>query len=88
MKAQVASGLPLARAANSTTPTTGWVADPNGRGTLSIITSCSLTMGLCVWSALHLNIPSSKGKAAQSWLRNIKWMLMILFGPELVVYGA
>lgn len=88
MRAQVASALPLARATDSTTSTTGWVADPDGRGTLSIITSCVLTMGLCVWSALHLNIPSSKETTAQSWLRNIKWMLMGILGPELVVYGA
>lgn len=88
IKAQVVSGLPLARAASFMAPTTGWVADPSGRGTLSIITSCVLTMGLCVWSALHLNIPSWKETTVQMWLRNIKWMLMGLFGPELVVFGA
>jgi hypothetical protein len=37
---------------------------------------------------LHRNIPTSEGKVAQSWLRNLKWMLMEPFFPELVVYDT
>ena len=88
IKAQVGSGSPLARATKYTDPTTGWVYEPNQRGTFAIISSCALTIGLCVWSALHLNIPSSKQTVARSWVRNIVWVLMGLFGPELVVFGA
>jgi hypothetical protein len=34
-----------------------WQPGPEGRGTLSILWSCVLTMILCVWTALHLNVP-------------------------------
>jgi len=45
-------------------------------------------MGLCVWSALHLNIPSKRHGVVQFWLRNVKWMLTGLLAPELVVFAA
>ena len=73
---------------NVTADTLGWVSDPNYRSTMSIITSCIVTMGLCVWSALHLNIPSGRDGLIRIWLRNIKWMFVGVFGPELVVFAA
>ena len=85
VQTHLASGLPLT---NPTVLTVGWVSDSPQRGTLSIITSCLLTMGLCVWSALHLNIPSNHQGAVQLWLRTVKWMLVGLLGPELVVFAA
>ena len=27
-----------------------WVRDPNGRGTVGLLLSCVLTLGLCVWT--------------------------------------
>jgi len=49
--------LCLASAAGEDDSTVGWVSDPNGRGTLSLIISCVVTFTLCVWSALHVNVP-------------------------------
>ena len=46
-------------AANSTAR---WRPEPDVRGTFSILSSCLITLGLCAWSALHLNVPES-GKA-------------------------
>jgi hypothetical protein len=34
---------------NSTEQQVGWISAPNYRDTLSIITSCVITMGICVW---------------------------------------
>lgn len=39
----------------------GWVAEPQGRGTWSIIWSCLVTIILCTWSVLHLDVPSEHG---------------------------
>ena len=81
--------VPTAIASNSTlTATVGWVADPTGRGTFSLIFSCLLTLGLCVWSAMHLNIPPHDESPAQSWMRNFRWGLTGVVAPELVVFAA
>lgn len=84
----VAAGSMSVSNSTSTVITVGWVEDAPQRGTLSIITSCILTMGLCVWSALHLNIPPKIEKTARCWTRNFRWMLLGLFAPELVVFTA
>ena len=68
--------------------TVGWVSDPNGRGTLGLILSCLLTLGLCVWSAMHLNIPQKDETRPQYWARNCKWVLLGVLIPELVVLSA
>ena len=71
-----------------TTSTVGWVGDPNGRGTVSLLTSCLITLGLCVWSSIHLNIPPRRLSSLRLGLRYAKWGLLGIFGPELVVYSA
>lgn len=72
----------------TTTDTVGWVGDPNGRGTLSLVISSLLTLGLCVWSAMHLNIPPRGETEAQIWIKNLKWGLVGVVAPELVVFAA
>ncbi|MCJ1244284.1 hypothetical protein MMC30_001482 [Trapelia coarctata] len=69
-------------------PTVGWVSDPNGRGTLGLIISCLLTLGFCVWSAMHLNIPVKKETQLQYWLRSLKWVALGVLIPELVILAA
>lgn len=68
--------------------TIGWVSEPDGRGTFSLMTSCMLTLSLCVWSAMHLNIPHYRESTWQFWLRHVKWGLVGVFAPELVVFAA
>lgn len=36
--------------------TASWRPEPKYRGTYSILSSCLITMALCVWSAVHLNL--------------------------------
>ena len=80
---------PIAFATNSsTTDTVGWVSDPIGRGTFSLVCSCVLTLGLCVWSAMHLNIPPHDEQPAQIWIRNMRWGLVGVVAPELIVFAA
>jgi hypothetical protein len=68
--------------------TVGWVSDPDGRGTFSLIISCLLALGLCVWSALHLNIPAKGESQRQYWFRQAKWSLCGVLIPEIVVLLA
>lgn len=66
----------------------GWVSDPNGRGTAGLITSCVVTLCLCAWSALHLNIPPKGESRRAYWVRNLQWIFLGLIIPELVILSA
>ncbi|KAI5804847.1 hypothetical protein DFH27DRAFT_480753, partial [Peziza echinospora] len=81
---------------NSTEPI--WVSTPQ-RTTADLVSSCVLTLILCVWTAVHLNIPSPlergvnsgrkrKSRALIALAKRVKWMLIALFAPELVLYTA
>lgn len=68
----------------------GYVDDPAGRGTASLVLSCVLTLVLCVWSALHLNVPSQSRRrrlVETLWL-NFRWIVAGIYAPELVVFVA
>ncbi|MCJ1375338.1 hypothetical protein MMC20_006573 [Loxospora ochrophaea] len=46
-------------------------------------------MALCVWTAIHLNVPrKGKGSTRERILRKSGWALLGLLAPELVVYAA
>ena len=66
----------------------GFVGDPNGRGTISLLISCLLTLLLCVWSALHLNVPHQRSGSFDTCFRNFRWVLAGIYAPELVVFTA
>lgn len=69
--------------------TVGWQSDPNnGRGTFSLVSSCLLTLIICVYSAVHLNVPPPRESTMRYWARTIKWGLWGVFGPELVLFVA
>lgn len=67
--------------------TTAWVAEPTVRGTWGILSTCILTISLCVWTAVHLNIPEHRKTKRQIW-RKFKWLLLGLLAPEMVAYVA
>lgn len=63
---------------------TGWVNQPDGRGTWSIIQTCVVTLVLCSYSSLVLNVFSGKGRI--SFMKDkLRWMLFTLFWPEITL---
>lgn len=66
----------------------GYTQDPSGRGTVSLIINCLLTLVLCVWSALHLNVPAQNQTRLQKVLLNVRWIIGGIYAPELVVFAA
>ena len=67
--------------------TARWQPEPGVRGTWSILWSCLITLGLCAWSTLHLNVPEF-GKANQQFWVKTRWLLCIIFAPEVVSFGG
>jgi hypothetical protein len=63
----------------------GWQPTLNSRGTADIIITCLITISLCIWSALHLNVPGEKGS---QFLAKIYWMALALVAPEIVAFTA
>ncbi|KAF2142451.1 uncharacterized protein K452DRAFT_270118 [Aplosporella prunicola CBS 121167] len=67
--------------------TTSWQPEPTTRGTFSILSTCLVTLSLCVWTAVHLNIPAYGQVDRQKW-RKLRWLTFTLFAPELVILTA
>ncbi|KAF7192966.1 hypothetical protein HII31_05697 [Pseudocercospora fuligena] len=66
----------------------GFQQQPDGRGTLTILFSCLLTLSLCVWSATHLDLPRLRESKWQYTFKYLKWSLVGLFAPELIIWVA
>lgn len=67
------------------------VPEPIGRGTWSLLYSCVFTLALCVWTAVHPNIPAQdEGKWRRTHIfgRRLKWVVIALFAPEVILYIA
>jgi hypothetical protein len=61
-----------------------WIPEPKARGTYTILSTCVITMLLCVWTAVHLNLPEPRGFGHQLG-RKIGWLIMGLLAPEMVL---
>ncbi|KAF2689393.1 hypothetical protein K458DRAFT_279966, partial [Lentithecium fluviatile CBS 122367] len=67
-----------------------WHLEPTFRGTFSILSSCMITIALCVWTAVHLNIPEP---GQHGWLcrqnrRKVFWLVLGMFAPGVIAWVA
>lgn len=65
----------------------GWIPEPEGRGTWSIVWSCLATVFICTWSALHLDVPTRHGRW-YLFFRKVGYMLGAVMAPELILGEA
>lgn len=64
-----------------------WVGEPNTRGSMTIVTTCLITLGLCVWTSIHVNVQINQLPFYR--LRHkVKTSLTALLFPNLVVQRA
>ena len=72
-----------------------WQPPPNSRGSFEILSTCLITLGLCIWTAVHLNIPERYQRAKYKksdpryWvlpqtIRKVGWLVMGMRAPEMV----
>ncbi|KAI5797328.1 hypothetical protein DFH27DRAFT_483737 [Peziza echinospora] len=71
-----------------------WVSGENKRTTFDLLSTCILTLIVCIWTAVHLNIPprherkrGTVGMLKRGWGR-VKWMIIGLLAPEIVLFIA
>jgi len=62
----------------------GWTSSPDGRGTIDVLYSCGLTMFLCAWSILCLNVPSKDENTFQILWRKMSLTALGILCPELI----
>ena len=75
-------------ATNTTSPTNPpylWEGEPKKRGTFGIISFCFSTLIICIWSALHFNIPIRRYTATRRLFLQVSWMFIALLAPELLL---
>ncbi len=66
----------------------GWVSQPNNRGTFDILSYCLLTIVVCIFTLLCLNVPGPEETAWQILRRRVFWMVVAISGPEFVLTYA
>lgn len=66
----------------------GWVNEPDGRGTWSILSTCILTILLCCWSSVYPNIPARSDGPFEQGLGKFYLFLVGLIGPEILIVIA
>ncbi|KZV86636.1 hypothetical protein EXIGLDRAFT_621703 [Exidia glandulosa HHB12029] len=65
-----------------------WSNSPGARGTLNIFWLCISTLGLCVWNAVHPDVPRPNTPRWRVFGKRV-WMLFVgLFMPEMLVLVA
>jgi len=64
-----------------------WALEPSGRRTYSLLLSYFLTLSLCVWTSIHLNI-CSRNSTILSTALHVFAAAAVVFGPEFVVLAA
>ncbi|KAH9214331.1 hypothetical protein DL95DRAFT_281021, partial [Leptodontidium sp. 2 PMI_412] len=63
-----------------------WQPEPALRGTFTIITTCAITLLLCVYSSVHLNLPAINQRRTLVWLRRTAWILGAPLAPEYIIF--
>lgn len=72
----------------SSNVTIKWQPEPALRGTFTIITTCAITLLLCVYSSVHLNLPAINQRRTLVWLRRTAWILGAPLAPEYIIFTA
>ncbi|KAL9012853.1 MAG: hypothetical protein Q9173_002404 [Seirophora scorigena] len=80
--------LSVVSASQNSTEVSGWVNDPDGRGTFTILSSCTFTLSLCVYTSIHLNVRPYKQTELRAWIETTKWVFFGILAPELMVFVA
>ena len=72
----------------NSTDRVGWQRSDQARGTYDILSTCILTMLLCVWNAVHLNVPVPGTGFWGLFFRKAGWLTLGLLCPEMLAYTA
>ncbi|KAK4456456.1 hypothetical protein QBC42DRAFT_281278 [Cladorrhinum samala] len=81
-------GLALPLEPRNPEPTYAYYPNPTGRGTVGLVYTCLLTLALCLWTAMHPDVPFCRGSWLYKPAYKITWMVLAIILPEFVVCCA
>ncbi|KAF8246092.1 hypothetical protein K440DRAFT_685798 [Wilcoxina mikolae CBS 423.85] len=84
-----ADALPLTHPTGPASPS--YVPGPRGRGTVDLLLSATITLTICVYTSIHLNITPRKSYIfgiQKSSVYKFYWVLVALVAPEFVLFAA
>ncbi|MCJ1446973.1 MAG: hypothetical protein MMC23_007481 [Stictis urceolatum] len=67
---------------------TGWVDQPNFRGTWDILWTCLVTVFISTYTLLCLNVPPRSDSSLEIVFQRICWMCLAIMAPEIVLTYA
>ena len=85
---QTLFGSTLSDTGNGVPCQTQFVQEPAQRGAFDITWSCIVTLFLCAYTSIHLNVPSHRERFWRVCLRVFLWTLATIIAPELVLLLA
>ncbi|KAN0076495.1 hypothetical protein V8E54_006637 [Elaphomyces granulatus] len=62
----------------------GWISEPSGRGTASLLYTCLITIFLCVWSAMHIPVPARHTSRTENFFYKVGIAALAIIAPEVV----
>ena len=65
-----------------------WMPPATVRGTVDILYTCVFTITLCVYTAIHINVPPRGASPMWWYLRKFKWTITGISAPEAVLVTA
>ena len=67
-----------------------WSPPDNRRSTWALVETCILTLILCSWTAIHLDIPPERRRDSISrWMwKRLKWSIVGILAPEYLLWMA
>ena len=77
----------FAPASSTNDSSISWQPEPSTRGTWGILSVYIITTSLCVWTAVHPNVPANGHESSHVW-RRLYWLGIGLLAPEMIAYAA
>lgn len=65
-----------------------WATTSNARSTASLLWTCVLTLSICVYTVIHVNVPPPDETRYGYYMRKTKWVATAILLPELVLAMA
>lgn len=65
-----------------------WATTSNIRSTASLLWTCVLTLSICVFTVIHINVPLPSDSPLSHFLRKTKWAVFAILAPELTLAAA
>lgn len=65
-----------------------WVIDPDGRGPWDIVWSCLLTIFLCCWTSICINVQSPADGPLDRFRDKLNLAVFTIIGPDIILLLA